>query len=68
MEDLKNNGSIVLLKATDVAKILKISRSSAYQLMQKGEIPTVRIGRSVRVCESDLVTFIEECKIGSTGY
>ena len=34
-----------LLKARDVAEILQISRSMAYNLMQIGEIPTVRIGK-----------------------
>ena len=34
-----------LLKAKEVAEILKISRAMAYTLMQRGEIPTVRIGK-----------------------
>jgi len=49
-----------LLKANDVAEILQISRTKAYQLMQIGEIPTVRIGRSVRVVLSDLEDFISQ--------
>jgi excisionase family DNA binding protein len=51
-----------LLKATDVAMRLNISRSLAYQLMQSGDIPTVRISRSVRVLESDLEEFIQRCR------
>lgn len=51
---------IVLLKASDVAQRLNISRSQAYQLMKSGSIPTVRIRRSVRVKESDLVEFIHK--------
>lgn len=49
-----------LLKAKDVAEILNISRSLAYQLMQKGKIRTVRIGNARRVRFADLKTFIEE--------
>lgn len=49
-----------LLKAKDVAEILNISRSLAYQLMQKGKIRTVRIGSARRVRSTDLKTFIEE--------
>jgi excisionase family DNA binding protein len=48
-----------LLKATDVAEILKISRAMAYTLMQRGEIPTVRIGKARRVRPEDLIKYIE---------
>ncbi|HBA92104.1 MAG TPA: hypothetical protein DCZ08_10290 [Anaerolineaceae bacterium] len=48
-----------LLRATDVAKQLSISRSLAYQLMLRGEIPTVRFGGSVRVRECDLAEYIQ---------
>ena len=48
-----------LLKAKDVAEILKISRAMAYNLMQRGEIPTVRIGKARRVRPEDLIKYIE---------
>ena len=47
-----------LLKANEVASELNISLSFAYQLMQKGEIPTVHFGRNVRVRPADLEGFI----------
>ncbi len=48
-----------LLKGNDVARLLNISRSRAYILMQTGVIPTVRIGKSRRVRPQDLNEFIE---------
>ena len=48
-----------LLKAKDVAEILNLSRSKTYHLMQIGEIPTVRIGKSRRVRPEDLIKYIE---------
>ena len=51
-----------LLSASDVANILNISRSLAYRLIQKGDIPTVRINRSVRVLSDDLHDYIMENK------
>lgn len=48
-----------LLRATEVAQRLRISRSLAYKLMDSGEIPTVRFGGSVRVRESDLDEYIQ---------
>lgn len=53
-----------LLKATDVAKILNISRALAYRLMQKGDIPVVRIKHAVRVKLTDLESYIESCRVG----
>jgi excisionase family DNA binding protein len=47
-----------LLRSEDIAHILNISRSLAYQLVQRGEIPSVRIGKSVRIRPQDLEKFI----------
>jgi len=48
-----------LLRADQVALRLNISRALAYQLMQIGEIPTIRFNRTVRVRELDLDRFIQ---------
>lgn len=47
-----------LLRASDVAQILKISRSHAYTLMRSGQIQVVYLGKSVRVDQRDLERFI----------
>ena len=49
-----------LLKAVDVAEILNISRALSYQLLQNGDIPTVRINRAVRVRPKDLEGYIRK--------
>lgn len=48
-----------LLKATQVAQILNVSRAFAYQLMKKGELPTVKMQGAVRVKLEDLRRYIE---------
>ncbi len=48
-----------LLKAQRVAEHLDISKSKAYQLMQAGTIPTIRIGGSLRVPAKALTKWIE---------
>ena len=48
-----------LLKAEEVAALLSISRSFAYSLMQSGQLPTVHLGRSVRVRPEDLEEFVQ---------
>jgi excisionase family DNA binding protein len=47
-----------LLKAEDIASLLNISRSFAYQLLQTGVIPVVRIGKACRVRPQDLDAYI----------
>lgn len=47
-----------LLKATEIAQILNISRAMAYRLMQNGKIRTVEIGSARRVRPSDLKNYI----------
>lgn len=49
-----------LLKATEVAQILNVSKAFVYQLMQRGQIETVHIGSSRRIRVEDLTKFIEE--------
>jgi excisionase family DNA binding protein len=49
-----------LLRSDEVAEILKVSVSMAYTLMRRGDIPTVRIGSSVRVRKEDLDRYIKE--------
>ena len=56
-----------LLKVEEVAQILGISKSFAYQLMRTGQIPTVHIGRSRRVKRRDLERFISENTHGESG-
>ena len=51
---------IRLLKAMDVADILNISRSMAYRLMQSENIPTVHLGKAIRVRPEDLDAFIRK--------
>jgi len=47
-----------LLTAKEAAKILSISNTKMYHMMQVREIPVVRFGRSVRLREEDLDEFI----------
>ena len=52
------NIEALLLRAADVAAILDLGRSKVYEMMKKGELPVVRIGRSVRVPRSALTEWI----------
>ncbi len=42
------------LAITDLQKILGIGSTKAYELVQSGELPAIRIGRSLRIHRRDL--------------
>jgi len=50
----------ILLKPSEVAEILSISRALSYRLLQTGKIPAIRFNRVVRVRPRDLENFIEQ--------
>jgi excisionase family DNA binding protein len=39
----------IVLTANDICKILKISKPTAYELMERTDFPLIRIGRCKRV-------------------
>lgn len=55
------------LKVPEVAEVLRIARSRAYELVGSGEIPSVRIGRSVRVSRRELERWLEDRRYPDCG-
>ena len=57
------------LKVPEAAKELRIPRSRCYELIQRGELPAVRIGeRSIRVNRAELERFLlESRRVAGTG-
>jgi len=47
-----------LLTSDEVAKILKVSRSYAYLMMKRGDLPVVHVGHAIRVRPEDLERYI----------
>ena len=50
----------LLLRPDEVQRALGLGRSKTYQMMATGELPVVRIGRSVRVPAEALRRWVEE--------
>lgn len=50
----------ILLRPAEAATLLAISRSQMYELLASGEIPAVRIRRSVRVSVQALHRWVEQ--------
>ena len=49
------------LKATEVAKLLRVNRTTVYEAVQRNEIPgVVRIGRLLRFRRDAIVAWMDE--------
>jgi len=48
-----------ILRASEVAQILGISKAKAYKLIQQGEIRSIQFDRTTRVRRQDLDEFIK---------
>ena len=49
-----------LLKAEEVAELLNIGRSTIYELLADGRLPSIRVGHLVRVTPSAVWDYIEK--------
>jgi excisionase family DNA binding protein len=49
----------LLLRPTEAAQLLGIGRSTLYELMAAGAIPTIHIGRSVRIPLAQLKHWVD---------
>lgn len=51
-----------VLTVKQVADLLHVGRNTAYQLVRSGAIPSVIIGRQIRVSKASIVEFINKGK------
>ena len=56
----QNTENKILVKAEEAARLLSLGRGTVYQMMNSGALPTVRMGRAVRVPMDALRRWIEE--------
>ena len=51
---------LILLTVKDVQSVTQLGRTKIYELMRDGELPYIKIGRSVRVRRQDLVDWLNK--------
>jgi excisionase family DNA binding protein len=49
----------LLLRPIEAAEVLGFSRSRVYEMIAKSEIPSIKVGKSVRVVNSALRALVE---------
>lgn len=47
------------LRVEDLMPILNIGRNTAYELVRSGQIPSIRVGRQLRVPKDALIRFLQ---------
>lgn len=55
----------LLLRVEDAAKLLQIGRNKVYQLAAAGEIPSVHVGRQLRIPTEGLREWIRRQAVGA---
>jgi excisionase family DNA binding protein len=61
-DQLQINNGFRLMKPGEVADLLNVNKSHVYILIQTRSLPSVRIGKSVRVNYHDLLIYINSSK------
>ncbi len=52
-------GQVKFLTVAEVAAIMRVSKMTVYRLVHSGELPAVRVGRSFRVPEKAVHSYLE---------
>ena len=48
-----------LLRVREVADVMRVSSMTVYRLIRTGELAAIRVGRSYRIWESDVITYLQ---------
>lgn len=51
---------VKFLTVAEVASAMRVSKMTVYRLVHSGELPAVRVGRSFRVPESDVNSYLSK--------
>ncbi|HZQ57677.1 MAG TPA: helix-turn-helix domain-containing protein [Acidimicrobiales bacterium] len=56
--ELSGDGASALVTVAEVAKQLRVSNMTVYRLINAGELPALRIGKSYRLREDDVDRYL----------
>lgn len=57
----------LLLKPNEVVEVLGIGRSLVYEMIARKELPSVRLGRCIRVPRESLERWLKDRQAGTSG-
>lgn len=50
------------LNAIEVAEMLNITKNTVYEMIKRGELPSYKVGRKIRIDKSDVENYINSQK------
>jgi putative molybdopterin biosynthesis protein len=54
----------MLLTVEDVAKQLRIAKFTVYELIKRGELPSSKVGKQVRISQEDIENYLKKTRTG----
>ena len=49
-----------VVSVEELAKMLKIGRNTAYELVRSGRMPSIKIGRQIRVTKREVIDYLSQ--------
>jgi len=49
-----------VVTVNELAKMLKIGRNTAYELVRAGNVPSIKIGRQIRIPKTGIISYLTE--------
>lgn len=56
----RQNEEPLLVRPEEAARLLSVGRTMIYELMKRGELPVVHIGRATRIATRDLHAWVDQ--------
>lgn len=63
MADAKNFSNARFMTVAEVAEVMRVSKMTVYRLVHAGDLPAVRFGRSYRVPETAVETYLNTARV-----
>jgi excisionase family DNA binding protein len=58
MRHVTNVDDVKVLKVTEVAHALRVSKMTVYRMIKTGELKTIKVGRSFRIHEKSFADYL----------
>lgn len=53
------------MKSAEVAEVLRVSTKTVYKLVRENRIPSVKVGREIRIAKSELINYLRQRDVKS---
>jgi excisionase family DNA binding protein len=65
--DIRTHGSHQFMTVVEIAATMRVSRATVYRLLHAGQLPSIRVGRSLRIPRVAVETYVRTSTLRSSG-